>query len=381
MIPEVIKADLNEPAWREKHYAIARACRYIAVSQNTARDLRRFYPQIPAELVSVAYNGVSPEFAPASESEVQRFRSKYQIDREYFLIVGSRSSLKNYKNASLFFKAFKEFDGNRDIAVVCVGGEAELEPELATLTRGAKIYLLKLNDAELRLAFAGAIALVYPSLYEGFGLPIIEAMACGCPVITCRNSSIPEVAGTAALYVSESDVNEIKLALNKVRDPQWREQIIPMGIAQSECFSWQQMAQAVESTLSNVIDNFKEANTDWNSLLIWQELRQLQSKIQPQPSLSQINLGAPMSRVSISQLTPFISLLAGFILIICANGWQNYLLAIGEDLLALSLAIGIVGYYNYIDAYRLRDYRIILAVGGLISICWGIIHLYTGRSI
>jgi glycosyltransferase involved in cell wall biosynthesis len=97
---------------------------------------------------------------------------------------------------------------------------------------------MKLDDRDLRAIYSGAIALIYPSLYEGFGLPIVEAIACGCPVITCRNSSLSEVAGDAAIYVDEYEITEMIQALEQVQIPEIRQKLIQLGLEQSKKFSW-----------------------------------------------------------------------------------------------------------------------------------------------
>jgi hypothetical protein len=124
---------------------------------------------------------------------------------------------------------------------------------------------------ELRLAYAGAIALVYPSKYEGFRLPVLEALACGCPVITCPNSSIPEVAGEAALYVQDNDVNGLSNALCEVQKPEVRSALIKAGLEQAKKFSWSKMAETVSSALIDATLlplNLRETNLivfpDWS---------------------------------------------------------------------------------------------------------------------
>ncbi len=109
--------------------------------------------------------------------------------------------------------------------------------------------MLQLSDEELALAYSGAMALVYPSKYEGFGMPVLEAMACGCPVITCPNASIPEVAGDAAIYVNDDDVDGLANALCEVQKPSIRNSLIAAGLAQAKKFSWSKMAQTVSSAL------------------------------------------------------------------------------------------------------------------------------------
>ncbi|MFM5947350.1 MAG: glycosyltransferase, partial [Dolichospermum sp.] len=104
---------------------------------------------------------------------------------------------------------------------------------------------------ELALAYSGAVALVYPSKYEGFGMPLLEAMACGCPVITCPNASIPEVTGEAAIYVNDDDVPALANALCEVQKPNIKTALITAGLVQSKNFSWTKMAKIVSSELIN----------------------------------------------------------------------------------------------------------------------------------
>jgi len=106
----------------------------------------------------------------------------------------------------LFFRAFGLLPDRGQLEVVCAGGAPELENVFKPFVKDSSCRVLRLADDELASAYTGALALVYPSQYEGFGLPIVEAQKCGSPVITCRNSSIPEVAGETVLYIGESDV-------------------------------------------------------------------------------------------------------------------------------------------------------------------------------
>ena len=267
MIPEVVGADLNQPMWQEKHNGINHASAFIAISKNTAQDIAKFFPNIPLDLISVAYCGVDPLFSPASDAEINAFKYQYGINKPYFLLGG----LSGYKNSILFFQAFAQLANKQGFDVVATGSGNQLPPEWRQYTAGCTVHSLQLTDEELRLAYAGAVALVYPSKYEGFGMPIIEAMACGCPVITCANGSIPEVAGDAAIYVNDDDVEGMANAICEVQKPSVRNTLISAGLQQAKQFSWSKMADTVSSVLINTTLlrlNLKEHNfiifPDWS---------------------------------------------------------------------------------------------------------------------
>ncbi|MHC5729416.1 MAG: glycosyltransferase family 4 protein, partial [Nostoc sp.] len=242
MIPEVMGWDMNNPMWREKHYSIQHASAYIAISKHTARDLARYFTDIPIESVTVAHCGVSSTFSPGKSEEVNAFKLKYGITKPYFILVGGGTS---YKNSILFFQALSKLANSYGFDIICTGSGGLLTPEFRAYTSGSVVYMLQLSDEELATAYSGAVALVYPSKYEGFGMPVIEAMACGCPVITCPNASIPEVAGDAAIYVNDDDVDELAKALCEVQKPSIRYSLITAGLAQTKKFLWSNMAQTV----------------------------------------------------------------------------------------------------------------------------------------
>jgi glycosyltransferase involved in cell wall biosynthesis len=249
MIPEVFGSDPAVPMWREKDTCIGHADRFVAISANTARELCAFHPEIDPSRVTIARCGVSPLFRPGEAAEVEAFRCRHAIGRPYFLLVGAR---KAYKNAATFLRAFAGLRERRQFAVVCVGGERDLEPELLTLRAGEERFTLRLDDEGLRLAYCGATALAFPSIYEGFGMPVAEAMACGCPVITTRNASLPEVAGDAALYVKPMDHVGMAKALVDVQDPELRAGLIARGLERAKLFTWPGMAHAVAKVLDEV---------------------------------------------------------------------------------------------------------------------------------
>jgi glycosyltransferase involved in cell wall biosynthesis len=269
MIPELFGWDLNHPMWREKHHGIQCASSIIAVSENTAKDLVKVFPEIPLDSVIVAKNGVDHQiFKPVPEEKIYQFRYNYGINKPYFLLVGAGSG---YKNANLFFQAFSQLANGYGFDIVLTGSGGVLSPQFRGYTLGSTVHTLQLSDEELAIAYAGAIALVYPSKYEGFGMPILEAMACGCPVITCPNASLPEVAGEAAIYVNDDDVNSLADALCEVQKPSIRNKLVNAGLVQAKQFSWTKMAETISATLidtSLLSLNLKEVNLliipDWS---------------------------------------------------------------------------------------------------------------------
>jgi len=239
MIPEIQGYDLTEPQWVSKRRAIEYASAFVSISHSTQRDLVDFYPQLTNHPMAVAHCGC--DFRTAGASQLEAFKQRYGITRPYFLLVGTRSGPKN---AELFFRAFARLGALRSkFAVVCTLSNTPLEGSDAIHIGDAHSHMVVLNDDELQAAYSGALALAYPSRYEGFGLPVLEAMACSCPAITCRNSSLPEVGGEAVIYVDPDSEEQMYQALLDVQDPTIRQTLIEKGLLQARQFSWAQMAR------------------------------------------------------------------------------------------------------------------------------------------
>ncbi len=213
----------------------------IAVSKFTKRDLVELL-RVPPEKVAVIYNGIDHGiFYP---------RDRKPLKSPYLIYAGSERPRKNLgRLLEAFALVKKEFP---DLKLVKVG-QAGRDPRFrqSTLAKVEKLGLEKdvifvghLKDNKLAEYYSGALGLVYPSLYEGFGFPPLEAMACGCPVAASRTSSIPEVVGDAGLLFDPRNVEEMALMIKKlVSDEELRKRLISAGFEQSGKFSWEKAAE------------------------------------------------------------------------------------------------------------------------------------------
>jgi predicted O-linked N-acetylglucosamine transferase (SPINDLY family)/glycosyltransferase involved in cell wall biosynthesis len=313
MIPEVMGWDMSSPMWQEKHQSIQYASQYIAISEHTARDLVSCFPDIPRESVTVAHCGVESTFSPANPEEINTFKMKCSITKPYFILVGVDT---NYKNSILFFQAFYQLASSSGFDIVCTGNKGTLEPKFRDYTLGSTVHILELSDQELATAYSGAVALVYPSKYEGFGLPIIEAMACGCPVITCPNASIPEAAGEAAIYVNDNDIDGLANALFEIQKPSVRKLLSAAGLEQAQKFSWSKMATIVSAALidaSILYLNLREINLiifpNWSQSeeLIYLDLERIIKTLANHPDSHKIALLIDTTDISSDDAAIFLS--------------------------------------------------------------------------
>jgi glycosyltransferase involved in cell wall biosynthesis len=271
---------LHSRPWQEKQIAINFAVNYACISQSTKLDLERFYPGT-SERAIVTYCGVDRDlFRPSDPSAVETFKVALGISKPYYLLIGAREQALNYKNGILAFKAAQRLR-DADIELVCVGGEPHIAPEfLAELPSNVSARRVGLTDTELACAYSGAEALIFPSRYEGFGIPIIEAMACGCPVITTTDGALVEVAGDAALLVAWDDANGLARAMSTIRQPAIRTKYIERGRKRAAGYDWKLMAKGLRDLLIKAREHGSNARTK-DFFRDWERLRKLQAAVDP----------------------------------------------------------------------------------------------------
>jgi glycosyltransferase involved in cell wall biosynthesis len=227
-------------------WSVRMATHVIAVSEATKADLVSYY-RTPPDKITVAYHGYDETLAPVrGPARIEAAKARYAIAGDYFLYLGT---LQPRKNLARVIDAFASVES--DAALVLAGKRGWLYDDLFDRVRrlGLENRVLfpgYIHDEDKAALLSGALAFVLPSLYEGFGLPVLEAQACGCPVITSTTSSLPEVAGRAALLADPQDSAAITAAMQRVAtDPTLRETLAERGLINVRRFSWAACAQTV----------------------------------------------------------------------------------------------------------------------------------------
>ena len=247
LIPEKMGFDLREADWVAKHLAIKRASAFCCISHSTRNDLLELFPDIDPASAVVTHCGLDRRiFKPSTGAEVVSLCQRLNLDRPYFILVGGKAG---YKNAQMFFEAMRTLPTQHGFKVLVTGNFSP--SEIRGLETGCEIVTATLTNEELNAAYSGALALVYPSKYEGFGLPLLEAMACGCPAITTPWTSLPEVGGSAVMYVN--DGRSLANAMVEIQRPGTREMLIAAGYEQIEKFRWDTMAGQIQDVCEQVI--------------------------------------------------------------------------------------------------------------------------------
>lgn len=247
-LPEYFPKEELTHIIQQKKEVILKASRIIAISENTKKDLIELL-HIDQQKIDVIYHGTS----------MQRFEqtATMQLPEKYILFVGSRYS---YKNFSRFIEAFSLLTHkDSKLYLICTGNRFNQEEEYLLSKLSIKKRTLQINasDKELSELYSRASLFVFPSLYEGFGIPILEAYACHCPIAISNTSCFPEIAGDAAVYFNPYSVNDITNTIEEVLyNPQKKDELIHKGIERLNRYSWDRAAAETEETYKKAMQHY-----------------------------------------------------------------------------------------------------------------------------
>ena len=230
----------------------------ITDSESTKKDLIK-YLKLPENKISVIYLAASKEFYPRRSEEITRIKSKYQITKKYFINVGTIEPRKNLLFLVEVFSLAVKLGIQENMIIV--GKKGWYYDELFTLVKKLNlqervIFTGYVPDEDIPILYSGATALTFTSIYEGFGLPVLEAMACGTPIISSDSSSLPEVVGDAGVLLSVKDKktwveNMVKISQNV----ELTQQLSRKSIEQAKKFSWEKCAQETSQVYKQVYNS------------------------------------------------------------------------------------------------------------------------------
>lgn len=224
--PETVDPLIRTTQTRRLQRLVGDQTHLIADSRSTKNDLLEVYP-LRSERITVIYPGIESSYAPQSRSEIDRVKIKYNLPDQFILSLGTQEPRKNLPRLLTAVQSLP-------LPLVVVGRHGW----------GAETQTLGyVPDADLPGLYSAATVFAYPSLYEGFGFPVLEAMACGTPVVTSNVSSLPEVAGSAGILVDPLDVDSIRSGIKQAFAS--RQALVPLGLAQAKKFTWSKTAQLV----------------------------------------------------------------------------------------------------------------------------------------
>jgi len=254
MIHEVLTSyfHCNDRVSEYKKLLALKADKIITISENTKEDIIKFY-NISEKKIKVIY--LASSFTELNMDKINNVDIRHKLPKKFILYVGSRWGYKNFYN---FIKAIPLLLKNdRNLFIVCAGGGFFNENEkgfLKSISIQKKIFQFQVDDEGLQVLYKNALAFVFPSLYEGFGIPVLESFACGCPVICSKTSSLPEVAGNAAVYFEPTDKVLMLNSIQKViYDNSLRHQLIEKGIQRVKEFTWRKTAEKTKILYEGIL--------------------------------------------------------------------------------------------------------------------------------
>ena len=246
LYPEMFSSNDRTREW--KKLLAQKATKIIAISENTKKDIIKYFG-INENRIEVIYLANSININKNNDN------INIALPEKYILYVGSR---RGYKNFELFIEAISLLiNDNNKLNIVCAGGgkfnDKEIE-KLKNLKIKDKVFYYSGSDSVLAYLYRNAIAFVFPSLYEGFGIPVLESFACKCPVIVSNTSSFPEVAGDAAIYFNPTDKISILNSIQKViYDDELRDQLVYKGSQRVKEFTWKKTANKTKKIYEGIL--------------------------------------------------------------------------------------------------------------------------------
>lgn len=248
--PHVLK---NAHHRRYLNWAVPRsmkkATHIVAISESTKKQIMHHYA-ISSEKISVVTPAIeAAQYQPASSQAIAQAKQKYGIEGEYVLYLGTLEPRKNIVGIVEAYRNMPEKTRKKYKLVLAGGkgwGSDEIEAAIHTIAPDQLVRTGYIADEDIPALYSGAATFVYPSLYEGWGMQILEAMACGAPVITANNSSLPEAGGKAAAYIKTGDNAQLSQVMQEVlEDPKKRAEMTRLGKAHAKSFSWESSARVL----------------------------------------------------------------------------------------------------------------------------------------
>jgi glycosyltransferase involved in cell wall biosynthesis len=238
--------------------SVRKATAVLTISESTRRDVIRLFG-VPAERVTTTYCGVSERFRPVPESEVEQFRRRHELPAEFLLFIGTIEPRKNLAGLVTAYAAYRR-EVAEPIPLILGGGRGWKDQHVFDLVErlGLREHVRfpgYIPGDDLPSWYSAATAFIYPSRYEGFGLPVAEAMACGTPIITSAVSSLPEVVGDAGLLVDPDDERALAAAMTRLAsDSELRRTLSLAGQERAAQFRWQRMAAETAGVYERVMN-------------------------------------------------------------------------------------------------------------------------------
>jgi len=246
LFPQYFKNDKTTVP--NKKILIEQATKIIAISESTKKDILKIYPHIDSTKIEVVYLSCTIDLEYTQKLD--------NFPKRYILFVGNREI---YKNFTFFIESVAPLLlADSDLYVVCAGGNRFSDSEIGLLNElgiAKKIIQQNFNDTELASFYTNALCFVFASEYEGFGIPVLESMTCGCPVVLANHSSFPEVAGDAGVYFELNNGKDLQIKVEKlIFDEEYRKLISEKSIEQAKKFSWKKCASETLKVYQSVVN-------------------------------------------------------------------------------------------------------------------------------